>query len=89
MLPPFKEEALLSDQEGRYHLLPITTKERLHHYEPHFSASPKLSDKDRNSWHLGVDTRGILELLPRCLGFRCCSACAACQDHVRMERMTS
>ena len=49
------------DPEGRYHLLPITTKERLHHLEPDFTSSPKLCEKDRhrllgNSWHLGVAT---------------------------------
>ena len=57
----FKEEALLVDQMGRFHLLPASTKERLHHYVPDYTACPKISDKDRhrllgNSWHLGVAT---------------------------------
>ena len=57
----FAETAMLRDKDSKLHLLPIETKEALHHFDRDFSLSPKVSEKDRhrllgNSWHLGVAT---------------------------------
>ncbi|CAE6912084.1 DSK2B [Symbiodinium sp. CCMP2592] len=57
----FAETAMLRDSQQKLHLLPIETKEALHHFDRDYSASPNVGEKDRhrllgNSWHLGVAT---------------------------------
>ena len=57
----FADTAMLRDCQAKLHLLPIETKEALHHYDRDYSSDPSISVKDRhrllgNSWHLGVAT---------------------------------
>ena len=57
----FAETAMLRDSDSKLHLLPIETKEALHHFDRDFSSCPNVTLKDRhrllgNSWHVGVAT---------------------------------
>ena len=57
----FADAAMLRDKDSKLHLLPIETKEALHHFDRDYSSCPKVSEKDRhrllgNSWHMGVAT---------------------------------
>ena len=57
----FAETAMLRASDSKLHLLPIETKEALHHFDRDFSSCPNVTLKDRhrllgNSWHVGVAT---------------------------------
>ena len=57
----FAETAMLRDKDSKLHLLPIETKEALHHFDRDYSSCPKVAEKDHhrlwgNSWHMAVAT---------------------------------
>ncbi|CAE7663318.1 rlmN1 [Symbiodinium sp. CCMP2592] len=55
----YDERNMLTAGDSSFHLLPVETKEALHHFDRGFTAHPDNSEKDRNrllgnSWHVGV-----------------------------------